>query len=60
MNFLFNRNQEKLKAYREALEAYANPKNWGNVGSYGKIHPRRWIGGGNGIELARKVLEETK
>lgn len=58
MKFLF-RNQQKLDVYRKALEAYANPDNWGNVGSYGKVHPRRWIGGGNGIDLAKKALEQN-
>ena len=61
MNFLFSdaRTQKKLEAYRAALEVYANPESWGNVGSYGKVHPRRWMGGGNGIDLAKKVLEDS-
>lgn len=58
MIFSFLSDRQELKAYREALEVYANPKSWGGVGSYGKVHPRRWIGGGNGVDLARKILEE--
>ena len=57
-SFFRNRDRDRLEAYRKALAVYANPKNWGGVGSFGKVHPRRWIGGGNGIDLAKKILEE--
>lgn len=61
MKFAFfkNHDREKLEAYSRALEAYASPNNWSNVSCFGNLKRRRWCGGGDGIDLAKKTLGEN-
>ncbi|MCC3410549.1 MULTISPECIES: hypothetical protein [unclassified Microcoleus] len=56
--FFRDRDREKLEAYRRVLEAYADPNNWSNVSCFGHIKRRRWCGGNDGMDLAKKVLEQ--
>lgn len=44
----------------EALERYADPENWGNVFNRHHHVPVRWVGGGNGSDVARQALAKYR
>lgn len=44
----------------DALQQYANPENWSGVSNRHQVLQRRWKGGGQGADLARKALDRLK
>lgn len=51
-------NKEVLKYALETLKHYADTSNWGMVSTYGHKKANRWIGEGEGIELAQEALRK--
>lgn len=52
--------QEALDFALEALKHYGNNSNWGTVSTYGHKKVNRWIGEGEGAELAVEALRKIK
>lgn len=51
-------NKEPLKFALEALKYYADKSNWGTISSYGHKKSNRWLGEGEGVELAEEALRK--
>lgn len=53
-----NNNKESLEYALEALKHYAEKSNWGTTFSYGHKKSNRWLGEGEGVELAEEALRK--
>lgn len=55
-----NNNRTALYYAIKTLKQYANTTNWGIVSSYGYKKSNRWIGEGEGMELAEEALRKIE
>ncbi|MEM6398779.1 MAG: hypothetical protein AAF757_00895 [Cyanobacteria bacterium P01_D01_bin.116] len=52
--------QQTISELTAALETYANEENWGKTAAWGNKKKNRWLGEGNGVDMARNVLSKFK
>lgn len=55
-----NNNQEAFNHVLEALKHYADKSNWGTTSSYGYKKANRWVGEGEGVEIAEEALRKVE
>ncbi|BAY84389.1 hypothetical protein NIES267_38850 [Calothrix parasitica NIES-267] len=55
-----NNNKAALDYAIKILKDYANTTNWGITSSYGHKKTNRWIGEGEGVELAEEALRKIE
>ena len=55
-----NNNKAALDYAIKILKHYANTTNWGIISSYGYKKSNRWMGEGEGIELAEEALRKIE
>lgn len=55
-----NNKQEAFNHALEALKYYADKSNWGTTSSYGHKKSNRWLGEGEGLELAEEALRKIE
>ena len=55
-----NNNKAALDYAIKTLKHYANTKNWGIISSYGHKKTNRWMGEGEGVELAEEALRKIE
>jgi hypothetical protein len=53
-------NKAALDYAIKTLKQYANTKNWGIISSYGYKKPNRWVGEGEGFEIAEEALRKIE
>ncbi|MEO1372926.1 MAG: hypothetical protein AAFW70_01095 [Cyanobacteria bacterium J06635_10] len=53
-------NQEAFNHALETLKYYADKSNWGTTSSYGHEKSNRWLGEGEGAELALYALKKIE
>ena len=56
----YNNNKAALDYAIKTLKYYANTTNWGITSSYGYKKSNRWIGEGEGVELAEEALRKIE
>ncbi|MEM1392131.1 MAG: hypothetical protein AAGG00_02350 [Cyanobacteria bacterium P01_H01_bin.150] len=50
--------QQTISELTAALETYANEDNWEETAAWGNKKKNRWLGEGNGVDVARNVLSK--
>ena len=55
-----NNNKAALDYAIKTLKHYAYTKNWGIISSYGYKKTNRWVGEGEGMELAEEALRKIE
>lgn len=48
--------EQKILELTAALQAYANQENWGETSAWGTKRKNRWLGEGDGADVAKNVL----
>jgi hypothetical protein len=50
--------QQTISELTAALEIYANEDNWGETAAWGNKKKNRWLGEGDGVDVAQNVLSK--
>ncbi|MGB6301682.1 MAG: hypothetical protein WBF90_36630 [Rivularia sp. (in: cyanobacteria)] len=50
--------QQTISELTTVLEIYADEDNWGETAAWGNKKKNRWLGEGNGVDLAKSVLSK--
>jgi hypothetical protein len=48
--------EQRISELTAALEVYANADNWGETAAWGNKRKNRWLGEGNGTDIAASAL----
>ncbi|MEM1395417.1 MAG: hypothetical protein AAGG00_19445 [Cyanobacteria bacterium P01_H01_bin.150] len=48
--------QQTISELTTALETYADDENWGETAAWGNKKKNRWLGEGNGVDVAASAL----
>ncbi|BAZ71222.1 hypothetical protein NIES4106_60190 (plasmid) [Fischerella sp. NIES-4106] len=52
--------QQTISELKAALEVYANADNWGETAAWGHKKKNRWLGEGDGTDVAAGALSKLK
>jgi hypothetical protein len=50
--------EQRISELTAALEVYANQDNWGETAAWGTKRKNRWLGEGDGADVARNILSK--
>ena len=50
--------QQTISELTAALETYADEDNWGETAAWGNRKKNRWLGEGDGVDVAQSVLSK--
>jgi hypothetical protein len=52
--------QQTISELTAALEVYANSENWGETAAWGNKRKNRWLGEGDGSDIASQALSKLE